>query len=66
MLLSFRKRVMFSLSKNYQFDIRCPGTWRKAGVFLWYSALDFVSVKEMIENKFQTKAENVLHFLHGY
>ena len=65
-LLGFGKWVTLSLSKKEQFHIRCPGTCRKAGEFIWYTALDFVLVKEMIENKFQTEAENVLLFLSEY
>lgn len=61
---SFGKWVMLSLSKTHQFDIRCPGICRKAGEFIWHSALDLISVKEVIENKFQTESENILLFLY--
>lgn len=57
---------MLSLSKKHQFDVRCPGFCRKAGEFIWQSALDLISVKEVIENKFQTESENILLLLYEW
>lgn len=59
-MLGFGKWVTLSLSKKHPFGIRYPGICRKAGEFIWYSALDFIEIE--IENKFQTEGENVLFF----